>query len=266
MIDKPAVKPEYPGVIGEDPGKQLGVKEDPTVSPNGDEETPLTTDERIAKLEEANAKLTENYTNVRTAMQSERSRRQADAESHKRELQNLRETKAQEEALEGLEDDDAVPVAAFKKTAEVKRATLDERMLTRDLKIGGELSRAKHADFDEVVGPQMDEIEQRMSTDPAYTQTVLGGDGDPLNFVEHVYQTLKARKTEADEKVADADVTKVVDKVTNPVIGPKTMAVEKRPVPAKASTQEDMTDLETVRRLMRQGKITQEDLDNAWNK
>jgi hypothetical protein len=235
------------------------VTEEPAVSPDGDEEAAPTAEERLAKLEEENAKLAENYTNVRTAMQEERSKRHAADEAHKREITALKEQKAEEEILDGLEDEDALSVGTFKKTSETKRATLNEQMLGRDLKIGSELCRARHDDFEEVIGPHMDEIETRMSSDPAYVQQVLAGDTDPLHFVERVYQTLKGQKQAPVEPA-----TKVVEKVANPVVGPKTMDVEKKPVPEGKGKKDDLTDLETVRKLMAAGKITQEDLDSQW--
>jgi len=265
-LKKPELKPEYPAVIGDDalnPGTEVGVK-DPTVTPSGDEEAVLTADERIEKLEKANEKLTENYTNVRTAMQTERSKRQASEAALKQQQLNQKEKEAEDAALEGLEDEEAVPVAAFKKTAETRRETDDVRALNRDLKVGVRLSKAQHSDFEEIVGPQMDEIESRMFSDPAYTEKVLAGDNDPLNFAEHVYQTLKAQQEEAG-KEPDPEAKKVVDKVTKPVVGPKTMDVEQKPIPEKSNDKADLSDLETARSLLRQGKITMDDLNARWS-
>lgn len=256
--------PEYPDSFTNDPdagNEKVGV-EDSVVTPSGDEEAPLTTEERLAKLEGEHVKLQENYTNVKTAMKQERSKRQAESAAHKRELLALKEKQAEEEILGDAEDDEPLSVGDFKKTAETKRGISDEQMLNRDLTIGTELSRAKHDDFEEVVGPHMDELEARMSSDPAYVQQILAGDTDPINFAEHVYQTLKERKQAPVTPAEGEPAGKVVEKVTNPVIGPKTMNVEKRP--AKSGTKVDLTDLETVRSLMKQGKITQEDLDSRW--
>ena len=265
-LQKPELKPEYPVVIGDDAiaaVKEVGVK-DSTVTPNGDEGAVLTTDERIEKLEKELEKTNEKYTNVRTAMQTERSKRHAEAVKHQQALVDLKEKQVEEKALEGLEAEEAVPVAAFKKTTEARRESMETKLLTRDLKVGQALSRSRHEDFDDVVGPQMDEIEARMSSDPVYAEKVLEGDNDPLNFVEHVYQTLKAQQ-EAVAKPPNPEAKKVVDKVANPVVGPKTMDLEQKPVPEKANDKADLSDLETARSLLRQGKITMDDLNSRWS-
>ena len=200
----------------------------------------------------------EHYDNLLTALKQERGRdkvRKAELATLRDEVDGLKNKKVEEDAFEGLEDDDAVPVSTVKKLLTDNRSREVQRGFARDIQLGERLARATHDDYSEIVNAvDFEEFETQAQSDPAYMKSVLKGDQDPLNLAEHVYQTLKARK--ADEKKPDADEPE--DGITEPVKGPKTMSTKSRGGPRTKAEKYSSLTLDQKRELARTKHVPME--------
>jgi len=230
----------------EDVKDEEGVDES-TVSPDGDEGD---LDSKIAKLEE-------KYENMLKAVQAERNEKKAfraEAQSLRRELEDLKTKKEESDAFEGLEDEDAIPVATVKKLFEKERVRSVKESFIRDVRLGELSARMKHSDFDEVVTPDLiAELEVKVRTDPDSLKAMLGGDSDPVNLAEHIYQTVKSARPQEPEEQEEPEPQKK---------GPRTMGTTGKGAPVSELEKKAGMSLDEKRKAMRKGKsfISFEDL------
>ena len=225
-----------------------GVDDETDVTPDIDEED---SQETVPK---------EHYDNLLTALKQERSVnkvRKAELTALRDDVEGLKNKKVEEDAFEGLEDDDAVPVSMVKKLLTDNQSREAKRGFARDIQLGERLARATHDDYSEIVNAvDFEEFEAQAQSDPDYMKSVLKGDQDPLNLAEHVYQTLKARKAEDKDKTSDADESE--DGLTELVKVPKTMSTKSRGNPRTKAEKYSSLTLDQKRELARTKHVPME--------
>ena len=249
----------------EDEDGQSG-SSDPSAEDSGNEDGEQDTDQELVPRE--------HYENMKKALQETRGKSRAEIEALRRRVEAyeaaIESLKKNEEVdvdiFKDLKDDDIVTVAGAKKIMEIqaqnlrdKEDSLNARFAEFTVSLAERDFKREHTDFDEVTAPFKDLLK-----DHKFLQTMLS-DGlleVPRKFYEYCKNELVVEDNtknppSADNKSSQNDVK---PQNAKPIQKPKTMDRKSRSGDSKIDLSK--LNIEQKRRLIRQGKITVEDLDD----
>ena len=213
--------------------------------------------------------LEEELNNLKTALKQERekAKKKSQDNSYKvalleRKVQEVEQTKKEEEILAEHEDDDVITVADLKRLLQSQEQKQKMQLVADRIESSMDLARLKWENFDEVTA----ELQTKMMNDRSLAAEIIGPNGEYARRVGvRLYNKAKelgmVGETESKEEKMRKDATK---KVMKEIKKPSTTSNKTMTTVKPGSKKLAEMDLDQKRKLMRKGRVDVDTLNESW--